>query len=120
MSKKIYDYLTSGDGKRILLVYLILFFFMVLAMQAQVQVEKTIPEAVELSDIREFVINVSTRTIDIHLENGKSYTLDRSPFMTFWNGLTSTQRNVIKGFIRECIKLAANVTDDKVTGDFGE
>ena len=87
---------------------------------AQVQVEKVVPEKIELSEIREFVINVSTRTIDIHLENGKSYTLDRSPFMAFWNGLTSTQRNVIKGFIRECTKLAADVSDDKVTGDFGE
>jgi hypothetical protein len=108
----------GGDMKRLSILFIA--FVLCFNVVAQVQVEKTVPEKVELSDIREFVINVTARTIDIHLENGKSYTLDRQPFLVFWNSLTSTQRNVIKGFIRECIKLAADVTDDKVTGDFGE
>ena len=85
------------------------------------QVEVTIPEKIELSDILEFVINPSARSIDVHLQNGRSYTLETTEFMDFWvNTMTATQRNVIKGFILQCTALAADVDPSKVTGDFGD
>lgn len=105
--------------KRIL-ISILLIAFIVSPIVPQIKVEKTIPEKIELSDIREFVINVSERTINVHLENGRSYVLLRSPFMAFWNGLTATQRNIIKGFIKQCTARAAAVDQSKVTGEFGE
>jgi len=88
---------------------------------SQITIEKTIPLKVELSSIREFVINVGEKTIDVHMENGSNFRLNRQAFMDFWNnGMTATQRNVIKGFIMQTAALAAGVTSDKVTGDFGQ
>jgi hypothetical protein len=85
------------------------------------QIEKTIPEEVKLSDIREFVINVNSRSIDVHLGNGDSYTLDTPVFLNFWNNtMTQVQQNTIKGFITQLSALAANVDPSKVTGEFGD
>ena len=85
------------------------------------QIEETIPEKVELSDIREFVINVNTKTIDVHMEDGKSFTADQQSFLNFWNNtMTQLQRNTIKGFIKQLAAIAASVDESKVTGDFGD
>lgn len=96
------------------IIFIASFIFLI----SQIVVEKTIPQDIQISEIREFVINVSDRTIDVHLENGRSYTLNRAGFLNFWNNMTATQRNVVRGFIKQCTTLAADVTADKVTGDF--
>jgi hypothetical protein len=106
--------------KRILMSILLV-AFIISPIIPQVKVEKTVPEQVELSDIREFVINVSTLTIDIHLENGKSCTLTRQLFLNFWNNtMTAPQRVVVRSFIMQLAALAADVDLSKVTGTFGE
>jgi hypothetical protein len=84
-------------------------------------IEKTIPEKVELSGIREFVINPGTLTIDVHLENGDSYSLDKTGFLNFWNNtMNGTQRATVGQFVLQLSALAANVDSSKVTGTFGE
>ena len=99
--------------------HIILILILVCGLSAQITVEKTIPQEVQLSDIREFVINVGERSIDVHLENGKSYTLERAGFLTFWNGtMTASQRVVIKQFIKQTSALAIKVDISKLTGDF--
>ena len=85
------------------------------------QVEKTIPEEIKISDILEFVINVSGLTIDIHLANGGgSYTLNRTGFLDFWNNtMNATQRAVVRQFVLQLSALAAKVSEEKITGTFG-
>lgn len=103
--------------KKAIIIYFIalLFTFSI----AQITIEKTIPQEIQISDIREFVINVNTKTIDIHLSNGQSYYLSQSNFLNFWNNsMTQTQRNTVRGFIKQLSALAANVDVAKVTGDF--
>jgi len=95
--------------------------FAVSFIYSQITIEKTIPLKVELSSIREFVINVGERTVDIHMENGKNFRVERQAFMTFWNNdMTASQRTVIKGFIKQLAVIGAGVDASKVTGDFGE
>jgi len=85
------------------------------------QVEITTPEKIDISKIREHVTNVEGRSVDVHLENGKSYTLKRQGFLDFWfNTMTASQRVVVLGYIEQTAALASKVSQDKVTGGLGE
>lgn len=103
--------------KKICIVYFValLFTFAV----AQITIEKTIAPEIQISDIKEFVINIDTKTIDIHLANGQSYYLNKVNFLNFWNNtMTQTQRNTVRGFIKQLSALAADIDISKVSGDF--
>ena len=102
---------------------IILILILVCGLSAQITVEKTIPQEIQLSQIAEHVTNVGSLaevTIDVHLRNGKSYTLNNAGFITFWSGLTTTQKNVIKQYILQTSALAVKIDISKVTGSFGE
>lgn len=89
---------------------------------SQVTVEKTIPEEIKTSEIAHFVIHTladTGRYIDVYLVDGRNYTTTKAQFLNFWNNtMTQTQRNTVRGFIKQLTAVAADVDNSKVTGNF--
>lgn len=104
--------------KKLRFTLLIVPIFALILMANSITVEKTIPQQIQISEILEFVINVETRSINVHLRNGTSGTLDTAEFIDFWNNtMTSTQRTVVRGFVKQLSALAFTVEEEKVIGD---